>query len=114
MISDSQKIEIAKRFVEQQPTPYAAWTPDEDYQSDDDRYIAVYDHLISGIYGDCYGVNAVFDEEDNMIQDATEFEVKVEQFESKGGDGGVFFFETASELTGMSKFIEDHGRDGDW
>ncbi len=114
MISDSQKIEIAKSFAKQHPTPFAAWTPDEDYQSDDDRYLAVYDYLIAGVYGDCYGINAEYDEDDNLIQEATEFEVAVEQFESKAEEGEVFFFEKKIESSGISKFIEDYGRHGDW
>lgn len=114
MISDSQKIQIAKRFAELHPTPFAAWTPDEDYPSDDERYLAVYDNLIHGVYGDCYGLNAEYDEDDNLIQEATEFEVAVEGFESKAGKPEVFFFELTSELTGIGKFIEDHGRHGDW
>jgi len=113
MISDSQKIEIAKSFAKQHPTPFAAWTPDDD-SSDDDRYLAVYDYLVAGVYGDCYGINAQYDEDDNLVQEATEFEVTVEQFESKSEDGEVFFFEKTNELTGMGKFIEDHGRHGDW
>ena len=60
-----------------------------------------------------YSVNAEYDEDDNLIQEATEFEVAVEGFESKG-QAEIFFFEITSEATGMSKFIEDHGRHGDW
>jgi hypothetical protein len=114
MISNSQKIEIAKRFAKLHQTPFAAWTPDEDYQSEDDRYLAVYDNLIHGVYGDCYGINAEYDGDDNLIQEATEFEVTVEGFESKAGEPEIFFFEISSELTGIGKFIEDHGRHGDW
>jgi hypothetical protein len=114
MISDSQKIQIAKKFAKLHPTPFAAWTPDKDYPSDDDRYLAVYDNLIHGVYGDCYGINAEYDEDDNLIQEATEFEVAVEGFESKAEQTEVFCFEITSESTGMSKFIEDHGRYGDW
>jgi len=113
MISDSQKIQIAKKFAQLHQTPFAAWTPDEDYSSEDDRYLAVYDNLINGVYGDCYGLNAEYDEDDNLIQEATEFEVSVEGFESKG-QAEIFFFEITSESTGISKFIEDHGRHGDW
>ncbi|HEY8035426.1 MAG TPA: hypothetical protein VIF37_07555 [Methylobacter sp.] len=113
MISDSQKIQIAKNFAKLHQTPFAAWTPDKDYPSDDDRYLAVYDNLIHGVYGDCYGINAEYDEDDNLIQEATEFEVSVEGFESKG-QAEIFFFELISESSGMSKFIEDHGRYGDW
>ncbi|MDP3588998.1 MAG: hypothetical protein Q8R54_00465, partial [Methylobacter sp.] len=83
MISDNQKIQIAKSFAKQYPTPFAAWTPDKDYPSDDDRYLAVYDDIILGVYGDCYGINAEYDDDDNLIQEATEFEVAVEGFESK-------------------------------
>jgi hypothetical protein len=54
----------------------------------------------------------VYDEEDDLIQEATEFEVAVEQFESKSEDGEVLFFEKTNELTGMRKFIEEHRRDG--
>lgn len=113
MISDSQKIQIAKNFANLHPTPFAAWTPDEDYPSDDDRYLAVYDDLIHGVYGDCYGLNAEYDEDDNLIQEATEFEVAVEGFESKG-QAEIFSFEITREATGISKFIEDHGKHGDW
>ncbi|MFI3158271.1 MAG: hypothetical protein QX199_19170 [Methylococcaceae bacterium] len=56
MISGSQKIKIAKNFANLHPTPFTAWTPDEDYPSNDDRYLAVYDNLIQGVYGDCYGL----------------------------------------------------------
>ncbi len=114
MISNSQKIQIAKNFEKLHPTPFAAWTSDEDYQSDDDRYLAVYDNLIHGVYGDCYGLNAEYDEDDNLIQEATEFEVAVEGFGSAAGQTEVFFFDVGIESTGISKFIEEHGRHGDW
>jgi hypothetical protein len=114
MISDSQKIQIAKRFAELHQTPFAAWTPDEDYPSGDDRYLAVYDNLIHGVYGDCYGINAEYDEEGNLTQEATEFEVAVEGFGSTSGQTEVFFFDIGNELTGIGKFIEDHGKYGDW
>jgi hypothetical protein len=114
MISDSQKIQIAKNFAKLHQTPFAAWTPDKEYASEDDRYLAVYDNLIMGVYGDCYGINAEYDEDDNLIQEATEFEVEVEGFESKAGKPEIFFFEITSESTGIGKLIEDHGRHGDW
>lgn len=114
MISDSQKIQIAKNFANLHPTPCAAWTPDKDYHSDDDRYLAVYDNLMMGVYGDCYGINAEYDEDDNLIQEATEFEVEVEGFEAKSGQAEKFFFEISTGPTGIGKLIEEHGRFGDW
>lgn len=114
MTSDSQKIEIAKNFARLHEAPFATWTPDKDYVSDDERYLTVYDNLMIGVYGDCYGINAEYDEEGELIIEATEFEVQVDQFESKSDHSEVFFFEITSELTGAGKFIEDHGRHGDW
>jgi hypothetical protein len=114
MISDSQKIQIAKNFAKLHQTQFTAWTPTKDYLSEDDRYLTVYDNLIMGVYGDCYGVNAEYDEDDNLIQEATEFEVEVEGFGSTAEQVEVFCFEITSEPTGASKFIADHGRHGDW
>ena len=114
MNCDSQKIEIAKNFAKLHKTPFAVWTPDKDYLSDNERYLAVYENLIIGVYGDCYGLNAEYDEDGDLINEATEFEVEVDRFESKGDHGEMFFFEISSELTGVSKFIEDYGRHGDW
>ena len=91
-----------------------AWTPDADYHSENERYLAVYEHLTAGVYGDCYGINAEYDEEDNVTQEATEFELTVEQFESKDEDGQVFFFEKIDQPSGMRKFIEDYGQHGNW
>lgn len=90
------------------------WTPTKDYLSEDDRYLTVYDNLIIGVYGDCYGINAEYDEDDNLIQEATEFEVEIEGFGSTAEQAEVFCFEITNELAGVGKFIEDHGRHGDW
>jgi hypothetical protein len=114
MNSNSQKIEIAKNFAKLHETPVAVWTPDKDYLSDDERYLAVYENLIIGVYGDCYGINAEYDDAGDLINEATEFEVEVDRFESKSDRGEIFFFEISSELTGAGKFIEEHGRHGDW
>ncbi len=114
MNCDNQKIEIAKNFAKLHQAPFAAWTPDKEYLSDDDRYLSVYEDIIIGVYGDCYGLNAEYDEDGGLISEATEFEVEVDRFEAKGDQSELFFFEITSELTGAGKFIEDHGRYGDW
>ncbi len=114
MNNDSQKIVIAKNFAQLHEAPFALWTPDKDYLSEDDRYLTVYDNLIMGVYGDCYGVNAEYDEAGELINEATEFEVEVDQFESINDHNAMFCFEITSEITGASKFIEDHGRHGNW
>ncbi|MDO9423500.1 MAG: hypothetical protein Q7T40_04855 [Methylobacter sp.] len=114
MISDSQKIQIAKNFAGLHQMQITTWTPTKDYLSEDDRYLTVYDNLIIGVYGDCYGINAEYDEDDNLIQEATEFEVEIEGFGSTAEQAEVFCFEITNELAGVGKFIEDHGRHGDW
>ena len=114
MNKNSQKIEIAKNFEELHQTPFAMWTPDMEYPSDDDRYLAIYENLIIGVYGDCYGVNAEYDEDGELINEATEYEVQVDRFESLNDGGEVFCFEISNEQTESAKFIEEHGRYGDW
>ncbi len=114
MNRDSQKIAIAKKFAKLHETPVAVWTPEKDYSSDDERFLAVYENLVIGVYGDCYGINAEYDEEGELIAEATEFEVEVDRFESTGDHGDIFFFEITTELTGIGRFIEEHGQHGDW
>ncbi|MEY3289660.1 MAG: hypothetical protein RLZZ419_1902 [Pseudomonadota bacterium] len=114
MNSDSQKIAIAKSFAQLHEAPFALWTPDKDYLSEDERYLSVYDNLIMGVYGDCYGVNAEYDEAGDLINEATEFEVEVDQFESNTDHSAMFYFEIIPEITAGSKFVEDHGRYGNW
>ena len=82
MINDKQKIEIALSFMQLHPTPISAWSPDKEYVSEDERYLSIYDNLIMGVYGDCYGINAEYDEDGELLTEATEFEVEVVQFES--------------------------------
>ncbi len=114
MNTDSQKIEIAKSFEQLHKTPLSLWSADKEYESDNERYLAVYDNLIMGVYGDCYGVNAEYDEEGELIAEATEFEVEVARFESSSDLSEIFSFEITHEPTGIGKYIEDQGRDGAW
>jgi hypothetical protein len=43
MINDKQKIDIAKNFNERHAMSVSAWTPDKDYDSDDEHYLTIYD-----------------------------------------------------------------------
>ncbi len=114
MINDKQKIEIALSFIQLHPTPISAWSPDKEYVSEDERYLSIYDNLIMGVYGDCYGINAEYDEDGELLTEATEFEVEVVQFESPNDPSEKFTFEISIEPTEFSKFIEEHGRTGSW
>jgi hypothetical protein len=114
MNTNSQKIEIAKSFERLHKTPLSLWSTDKDYESDNERYLSVYENLIMGVYGDCYGVNAEYDEDGELIAEATEFEVEVARFESSSDLSEIFSFEITTEPTGIGKYIEEHGRDGVW
>ena len=114
MINDNRKIEIAKHFIEVHATSVAAWSSDRDPMSDDDHYINVYDNLFMGVYGDCYGVNAEYDEAGELIVEATEYEVEVVQFDSVSGRSELFTFDLMGEQTEVASFIEDYGRKGAW
>ncbi len=93
MNSDLQKIEIAKRFEQLYAPLLAIWSPDEEYETEDERYIGIYENLMVGVYGDCYGVNAEFDEDGELVSEATEYEVEVAQLESYGDESEKFCFE---------------------
>ena len=114
MINDKQKIEIASSFIKLHPTPIAAWSPDKDYASDEEYHLTVYENLMMGVYGDCYGINAEYDEDGELITEATEYEVDVIQFELTVDPSEKFTFELSTDPTEFSKFIEEHGRSGNW
>ncbi len=114
MNTDSQKIEIAKTFEQLHGASFALWSDDKEYDSENERYLAVYENIIMGVYGDCYGVNAEYDEEGELIVEATEFEVEVARFESSSELSEIFSFEITTEPTGIGKYIEEQGRDGAW
>jgi hypothetical protein len=67
-----------------------------------------------GVYGDCYGVNAEYDEAGELIVEATEYEVEVVQFDSVSGRSELFTFDLMGEQTEVANYIEDYGRKGDW
>ncbi|RIZ65123.1 MAG: hypothetical protein D0531_11315 [Methylococcales bacterium] len=114
MITDKQKIEIAISFMQLHPTTVSAWSPDKEYESDDEQHLSIYDNLIMGVYGDCYGINAEYDEDGELLTEATEFEIEVVQFETPNDPPEKFTFEIYTEPTEFSKFIEDHGKNGNW
>ncbi len=114
MINDKQKIEIAISFIQLHPTPISAWSPDQEYVTEDERYLCIYDNLLMGVYGDCYGVNAEYDDDGELLTEATEYEVEVVQFETLNNHNEKFTFEIKFEATEFSKFIEEHGKTGNW
>ena len=59
-------------------------------------------------------MNAEYDEDGELIVEATEFEVEVSRFESSSDLSEIFSFEITTEPTGIGKYIEDQGREGAW
>jgi len=106
MIDDQQKILVAKNFATLHPAPFAIWAQVREHASNNDYYLTVYDDLIVGVYGDCYGVNAEFDVDDNQMLEATKFEVVVDQFELRDGRAEIFCFEIVLDKVDGGRIIE--------
>ncbi len=71
MIDDEQKIEVAKNFAKLHPAAFAMWEQGRAHASKDDYYLTVFDDLLVGVYGECYGVNAEFDGDGFQSQEGT-------------------------------------------
>ena len=51
-----------------------------------EKYAIIFSNLMAGIYGEVRGLNAEYDEDDNLIKEATEFEIEISA-------GNVFTFD---------------------
>ena len=106
MNNESQKIEIAKRFEQLYEPVLALWSPDEEYASEDERYLGIFENLLVGVYGDCYGINAEYNDDGDLIAEATEYEVEVAQLENYHDETEKFSFEIESDLSWGTQFIQ--------
>ena len=105
MNNDSEKIAIAKRFEALYEPLLALWSPDIEYSSEDERYLGVFENLLVGVYGDCYGINAEYNDDGDLVSEATEYEVEVAQLESYGDEAEKFTFEIETGETWGAQFI---------
>lgn len=112
MIDDKQKIDIAKKFALLHPEPFAMWAKGKENTSDDEYYLTVFDDLIAGVYGDCYGINAEFDGEGNQIQEATKYEIDVDRFELSDVNPEIFYFEVKLGQVSGDRIIAEYEIDG--
>jgi hypothetical protein len=111
LIDDKQKIEVAKSFAKEHPEAFAIWAQGRSHSSDD-HYLTVFDDLIVGVYGECYGVNAVFDSNGNQIQVATKYEVSVDQLNSLDGRTEMFYFEVKLGQVSGDRLIDEYESNG--
>lgn len=111
MIDDKQKIEVAKNFAKRHPAAFAMWSQGRKHDLEE-YYLTVFDDLIVGVYGECYGVNAEFDGEGFQTQEATKYEVTVDQFDLREGCAETFSFEITLGLVEGGRIIEDYEGQG--
>ncbi len=110
MIDDIQKIEVGKRFAKQQPEAFTLWAQGK--VVDDGYYLTVFDDLVVGVYGECYGVNAEFDGDGNQIQAATKYEIHVDRFDLREGKPELFHFEVKLGQADGRRIIDEYEVDG--
>jgi len=89
MANLNQKERIAKAFVESHKAKEANvenWQTGYPLATKKEKYAIVFSNLMAGIYGEVRGLNAEYDEDDNLIKEATEFEIEISA-------GNVFTFD---------------------
>ena len=112
MIDDKQKIAVAKHFAKLHPATFAMWEQGRAHASNDDYYLTVFDDLLVGVYGECYGINAEFDGDGYQLQVATQYEVNVDRFYLSEGKNEVFCFEIILGQVSGERLIAEHERNG--
>jgi hypothetical protein len=110
MIDDKQKIEVAKNFAILHPAPFAIWAKGN--VVDDDYYLTVFDSLIVGVYGVCYGINAEFDSDGLQSREATKYEIVVDQYDLREGKDEKFCFEVTLGLVSGDRIIANYEGEG--
>jgi len=111
VIDDQQKIAVAKSFAKLHPEAFAIYAQGREYISED-YYLTVFDSLIVGVYGECYGVNAEFDGDGNQIQEATKYEVCVDQLGRMDGAAEMFYFEVELDQVSGDRIIDEYEING--
>lgn len=111
MIDDEQKIEVAKNFAKLHPAAFAMWEQGRAHASKDDYYLTVFDDLLVGVYGECYGVNAEFDGDGFQSQEATKYEVNVDRLDLREGKDEKFCFEVKLGQVDGARIIEEYETD---
>jgi len=112
LIDDKQKIAVAKHFAKLHPAAFAMWEQGRAHTSNEDYYLTVFDDLLVGVYGECYGINATFDGDGFQSQEATQFEVNVDRFDLSEGKNEVFCFEIILGKVSGERLIAEHERHG--
>ena len=111
MIDDQQKIEVAKNFARLHTAAFAMWSQGWEHDLEE-YYLTVFDDLIVGVYGECYGVNAKFDGDGNQIQEATKYEVNLDRYDLRDGKDEKFCFEVKIGQVSGDRIIAEYEREG--
>ena len=89
----NKQIQIAKDFISNHKNDNAEdWFLQCQPGTDDEQYLEIYAKLEGGTFGECRD-NAEFDEDGELIKEATEFEIEISGFESKSGNPIIFEWE---------------------
>lgn len=86
-----KRIQVAKDYICSHKNDTAEdWFLQCSYgNTDDDKYLEIYAKLESGVFGECRD-NAEYDEDGEVVREATEFEVEIIGRESKSGSPVIF------------------------
>jgi len=105
--TSEQQIKIAKDFVAIHTAPFDQWTVSltQSQLSEDERYLRIYPSILAGVFGECNPLDAEYDEQGNLVKEATLFEVEISKFESKCGLTSTFIFEHNPAINNNLKYM---------
>lgn len=94
-MKDSEKIEIAKRFVSlHKNDDLEDWFAKPwRYRSDNDMYLQVFNRLQDDDYGFVTELNGEYDDDGEVVKEATKFEIEISQSQTKSGHTELFWWE---------------------
>ena len=89
-----EQIQIAKDFIGNHKNNNAEeWLLRCQPGTDDDKYLEIYAKLESGVFGECR-TDAEYDDDGEIVKEASEFEIEISRSESKNGNAIIFNWES--------------------
>lgn len=94
-----KKIDIAKNFVSRHnKNCIADWaTSESTTNDDDDDLLYIYAMLISEAYGNVRAIDETYDQDGNIVDRATEFEIEIHKSDSLEGNSILFNFNAVGD-----------------
>lgn len=88
-----KKVQVAKDFIANHKNNNVDdWFLRCSASTNNGKYLQIYDNLESGLFGECRG-NAEFNDDCELVKEASEFEVEISDHESKTGNPIIFEWE---------------------